>query len=63
MRIAVESQQARRTAAKRTVQRLNHYNPQPRIHRAQSRIQQLEYRLAELCVAASASGVNGLATR
>ena len=33
---------------KRTVQRLNHYNPQPRIHRAQSRIQQLEYRLAEI---------------
>jgi exodeoxyribonuclease VII large subunit len=48
MRIAVESQLKRADQRqKRTVQRLNHYNPQPRIHRAQSRIQQLEYRLAE----------------
>ena len=31
----------------RAAQRLNQQNPQPRIHRAQSRIQQLEYRLAE----------------
>ncbi|CQC55507.1 exodeoxyribonuclease VII large subunit [Salmonella enterica subsp. enterica serovar Typhimurium str. DT104] len=28
-------------------QRLSQQNPQPRIHRAQSRIQQLEYRLTE----------------
>ncbi len=49
MRIAVESQLKRaEQRQKRTVQRLNHYNPQPRIHRAQSRIQQLEYRLAEI---------------
>ena len=31
----------------RLEQRLNQQNPQPRIHRAQTRIQQLEYRLAE----------------
>ena len=31
----------------RTVQRLNQQNPQPRIHRVQSRIQQLEYRLSQ----------------
>ncbi len=49
MRIAVESQLKRaEQRQKRTVLRLNHYNPQPRIHRAQSRIQQLEYRLAEI---------------
>ncbi|MBD5703907.1 exodeoxyribonuclease VII large subunit, partial [Citrobacter freundii] len=29
------------------LQRLNQQNPQPRIHRVQTRIQQLEYRLAE----------------
>jgi exodeoxyribonuclease VII large subunit len=29
------------------LQRLNQQNPQPRIYRAQTRIQQLEYRLAE----------------
>ncbi|WP_442978987.1 exodeoxyribonuclease VII large subunit, partial [Salmonella enterica] len=31
----------------RVSQRLSQQNPQPRIHRAQSRIQQLEYRLTE----------------
>ncbi|TKU82259.1 exodeoxyribonuclease VII large subunit, partial [Citrobacter sp. TBCS-14] len=31
----------------RMLQRLNQQTPQPRIHRAQTRIQQLEYRLAD----------------
>ena len=31
----------------RLIQRLNQQNPQPHIHRAQTRIQQLEYRLTE----------------
>ena len=31
----------------RIIQRLNQQNPQPKIYRAQTRIQQLEYRLAE----------------
>jgi exodeoxyribonuclease VII large subunit len=33
--------------AARMTQRLNQQNPQPKIYRAQTRIQQLEYRLAE----------------
>jgi len=32
----------------RMTQRLNQHSPQPRIHRAQNRVQQLEYRLAQL---------------
>ena len=36
-----------RRFTQRLTQRLNQQNPQPKIHRAQTRIQQLEYRLAE----------------
>ena len=48
MRFALETQIKRADQRQqRAAQRLNQQNPQPRIHRAQSRIQQLEYRLAE----------------
>lgn len=48
MRLALETQMKRADQRQqRVIQRLNMQNPQPRIHRHQSRIQQLEYRLAE----------------
>ncbi len=48
MSFALENQ-LKRTGQQqqRLTQRLNQQNPQPKIHRAQTRIQQLEYRLAE----------------
>jgi exodeoxyribonuclease VII large subunit len=48
MRVALDSQLKQASQRQRRVaQRLNQQNPQPRIWRAQTRIQQLEYRLAE----------------
>ncbi|MDJ1655742.1 exodeoxyribonuclease VII large subunit, partial [Raoultella sp. Ech2A] len=48
MRLALDTQMKRADQRQqRALQRLNAHNPQPRIHRGQSRIQQLEYRLAE----------------
>ena len=48
MSFALENQLKRaRQQQQRLTQRLNQQNPQPKIHRAQTRIQQLEYRLAE----------------
>lgn len=48
MSFALENQLKRAgQQQQRLTQRLNQQNPQPRIHRAQTRIQQLEYRLAE----------------
>ena len=49
MSFALENQLKRASQQQlRLAQRLNQQNPQPRIHRGQTRIQQLEYRLAEL---------------
>ncbi len=48
MSFALENQLKRAgQQQQRLTQRLNQQNPQPRIHRAQTRIQQLEYRSAE----------------
>lgn len=48
MSVALENQiKQANQRQQRMLQRLNQQNPQPRIHRAQSRVQQLEYRLAE----------------
>lgn len=48
MNVAMDTQIKRAVSRQqRVTQRLNQQNPQPRIYRAQTRIQQLEYRLAE----------------
>jgi exodeoxyribonuclease VII large subunit len=48
MNVAVDTQIKRAVSRQqRVTQRLNQQNPQPKIYRAQTRIQQLEYRLAE----------------
>ena len=48
MNLAIDSQIKRTNKRQvRLLQRLNQQNPQPRIHRVQSRIQHLEHRLAE----------------
>ena len=48
MNFALDNQLKRAASRQqRVLQRLNQQNPQPRIYRAQTRIQQLEYRLAE----------------
>ena len=48
MNVAIDGQLKRTSQRQsRLLQRLSQQNPQPRIHRAQTRIQQLEYRLAE----------------
>ncbi len=49
MSFALENQLKRAgQQQQRLTQRLNQQNPQPKIHRTQTRIQQLEYRLAEI---------------
>jgi exodeoxyribonuclease VII large subunit len=48
MNVALDTQIKRAVSRQqRVTQRLNQQNPQPKIYRAQTRIQQLEYRLAE----------------
>ena len=48
MNIALDTQLKRAVSRQqRVTQRLNQQNPQPKIYRAQTRIQQLEFRLAE----------------
>jgi exodeoxyribonuclease VII large subunit len=48
MNFALDTQLKRAVSRQqRVTQRLNQQNPQPKIYRAQTRIQQLEYRLAE----------------